>query len=389
MSALKVLYLGFAFPPGAAAALPGRNPAGHVFETALAGALGTAVDLRTAGLSEEMFDSHALDEDASPGVRHDLQLFVPGILGRRPALEQLKQVYLGWAAGGWKPDTVLVYNLTPVYNGFVRWLAEQGHRPKICLLLADSMQIGKPMPWLKRLRYRFKPLIWTEDEMVPYFDAVISLSRAGASWWREKGRPWLWMPGGCEPAAATDPVPREGPLIFGYFGALAAHAGIAELVEASLKCSVPHTLRIGGYGKLSDTLREQAQGAVHIEFAGWLPDLDACLAFGRGCDVLVNPRPAAWGNENNFPSKLFQYVRTGRSVLTTATGDVAEVLGPSALYAETEPLAGGLEAAIGRTAALSREELDQRGAALQERVFREFRWAGQGEAMARFLRGLV
>jgi glycosyltransferase involved in cell wall biosynthesis len=44
-------------------------------------------------------------------------------------------------------------------------------------------------------------------------------------------------------------------------------------------------------------------------------------------DVLVNPRRSAFGNHNNFASKLFQYALAGRPILTTQISGEEIVLG--------------------------------------------------------------
>ena len=70
---LRLLYLGFAFPPGVAALNPGLNPAGHALETQMMSELRGHFDVRSAGvlpLQPPKIDS----ADPSTGIAHDVIL---------------------------------------------------------------------------------------------------------------------------------------------------------------------------------------------------------------------------------------------------------------------------------------------------------------------------
>ena len=115
---------------------------------------------------------------------------------------------------------------------------------------------------------------------------------------------------------------------------------------------------------------------------------DDCLAFGQSCDVLVNPRPATHGNENNFSSKLFDYALTGRAILTSRLSGAEDVLGPEAFYFDPQSFEPSLQQALLTVAASSRAELDRRGQAIQSRVTSQFSWHRQGARLTSFLQGL-
>jgi glycosyltransferase involved in cell wall biosynthesis len=175
---------------------------------------------------------------------------------------------------------------------------------------------------------------------------------------------------------------------FGYFGALAAHAGVLELVEAFRRAETSATLDICGYGRQAGAVAVAAQHDSRLRFHGLLPTPADCLAFGRSCDVLVNPRPAGLGNENNFPSKVFEYALCGRAILTTRLSGVDAVLGSEALYCDAVRLADELPGRLLEAAVVSRAELRRRGAALHERVTAQYSWPRQAAAMAAFIQGL-
>ena len=388
----RLLYLGFAFRPGGQGLHPGINPAGHAFETQMVGGLKCHFELRSVGVLPVVVDESSAARNSSPGLNHELVLLEkpPELAHRWRAVARLKRRFNEWRAAGWSPDAVLVYNLSPIYNTFLRWLRRQPGCPRLILLLADSAQLGRPVRWSKRLRHFFKPFTYPDAQMAGLFDACISLSRSTGGWFQKLNIPWLWMPGGCEPGkpAAPESAPGEGDIVFGYFGALAPHTGVMPMLESFLDAPVSNQLRLCGHGNLGAEVRNLASENKRLQFAGLLPTQDDCLAFGQSCDVLVNPRPPGWGNENNFPSKLFQYALTARAILSTRLSGVEIVLGPEAFYFDENDFDSTLRRAVVEIAGRPRAELRRRGIALNERITSQFSWARQTAAMAEFIRQL-
>lgn len=394
INAPRLLHLGFAFPPGVAALNPGVNPAGHALETQMVAQLRRYFEVRSTGILPSV--PRAIPSaDPSSGLAHELIMVErpPELVYRFKALLRLIGQYRQWQAAGWEPAAVLVYNLSPVYNQFVLWLRRQKRCPKMLLLLLDSPNLGVPAPWFKRFRRRFKPMYVSDTDMLEHFDACIGLSQNVECYFRDKNVPFLWMPGGCSPERARLAHPNDqgieanGPIRLGYFGALAAHAGIQPLIETLLATQVPVSLEICGYGKLTEQISQVTRRHPHIRFRGLLTPAE-CLRFGQTCDVLVNPRPASHGNQNNFPSKLFDYALTGTAVLTTRLSGVETVLGPEAFYFDAQDFFGSLTQSLGELAGQSRRELRRRGAALQRRIIKEFCWEKQAARLAGFIGGV-
>jgi glycosyltransferase involved in cell wall biosynthesis len=229
-----------------------------------------------------------------------------------------------------------------------------------------------------------------DADMFDCFDGCIGLSRTVGKYFHPKGIPFLWMPGGCTPSRALssleypDSIEDEAPIRFAYFGALGAHSGIKTLVEVFAATPLAATLDICGYGKQSGELAALAQTSPRLRFRGLLTPAE-CLRFGRLSDVLVNPRPATHGNENNFSSKLFEYALCGRAILTSQLSGVESVLGRHAAYFDPHNFKVSLEAKLCELAALPRSELNRRGLAIQRRVVTEFTWENQAARMAQFI----
>jgi glycosyltransferase involved in cell wall biosynthesis len=392
----RLLYLSRAYPPGISVQLPQSNPAGHGFETALAAELAQHFDFRSIGLVSRAARGLRNDPKARDGVPHQLVLFNgnPVLWYQLKALASLKRCYKDWERGGWKPDLVLTYNLSPVYNAFIRWLAQRSKRPELVVLLADSSRLGQRMPLIKSLRYRCKPLVMQDSEAIEMFDACIGLSQSTERHFSQRGAPFLWMPGACRsPGAMGEPkgsAKQEGtPQIrFGYFGALADYAGIGSLIQVFRSTDISASLHISGYGKLAAQLAGEAAQDSRITFHGFLDTTEACLEFGRSCDVLVNPRPASHGNENNFPSKIFDYALCGRAILTSRMGGVDAVLGEEAIYFDASDYDQSLAQSLIDLSKQSPDALRRRGAALKSRVLSNYTWNAQGDRIAGFLHQL-
>jgi glycosyltransferase involved in cell wall biosynthesis len=386
----KLLYLGYAFPPGVAGIFPEAQPAGHWIETNLVNSLRPWFDIRSVGISWMRVDKIP-PGDPSPGLPHSLNLLdkKPQVFHRWNSLVRLKRQYLEWINGDWIPDVILVCNMSPVYNGFIRWLKRQPRPPLVMLYLADSVNLQQKYPWGRRLRHRLRPLSWPDSEMLRFMDGCVAVSRSTKDFFAARRLPWLWLPNGCDPTRAIrSPAPvLEGPVRFGYFGTLAPYGGVPLLLRVFTSRDRKSELHICGFGKAKHEIAELCSSHPRLRFYGPRTP-DACLQWAQQCDVLVNPRPRVPGNENNFSSKVFEYGLSGRAILTSRVSGVDHILGPDALYFDENDFDRSLDEALGRVSALTRAELRERGANLQARLLTEYAWPLQGERLAGFINGV-
>jgi glycosyltransferase involved in cell wall biosynthesis len=350
-------------------------------------------DTRSVGTSGIEVERLPHPLPVSDGLDNTLNLLdgAPEVWHRRRSLWRLQRAYLGWAASGWRPDVIMVYNLTPIYTAFVRWLKRRPNPPRLVLYLADSTELGLRLPPLKRFRYWFKPLVWPQSKTVRMFHASVALSRSTEPMFRAMGLPWLWLPNGCHPERALRTEGARGPVspILGYFGSPTYYAGVPQLLRCYTARQRPGILRINGFGKALATIKQEYSGHPQVAVSGPVDTPEECLHFGRNCDVLLNPRPNYPGNTNNFPSKVFEYALVGRAILSTSVSGANEVLGEEAYYFDAEDFENSLENALTKLEGVPREELDRRGQAIQSRVLCEFSWARQGERLSNFLLGLL
>ena len=393
-SPLRVLYLGTSFPPGHVDLHPGINPAGHTFEVGMLEELSRLCDLRSVTTLPVRLAERAASSppNASQGWPHDLVLLdaPPHLLNRWRSIRQLRRWLEQQTRTGWRPDVVMVYNAMPIHNAFVRGRRDtQG--PARVLLMLDSPRLGQRQSLSKRIRTRLTPYRHSEDEMLTSFEGCIGLSREMGRHFTPRNIPFLWMPGGCSQsraALAQEPVLTEDPkrsLRFGYFGSLGPHAGAVELARTFAGLDSPHELVLCGYGKQAAELRELARRHSRIRFNGWLETAADTMRFGSGCDVLVSPRPPGYGNEHNFPSKLFDYALCGRAVVSTRLSGADTVLGPEAFLVEAGNFRESLLAALRAAGACSPAELLRRGRAIRSQVMAHYSWNIQAARIAGFL----
>lgn len=391
-----LLYLGFTFPPGVAARHPAVNSFSHSHHARMVRELERTLCVHSINLLPFAAESPA-GSDPSTGLNSELTLIEkkPELIHRLLACWKLQRFYQRTYSSIAEPKVIFVYNLSPIYNHFVRWMKRRPNPPKLILHLEDSAQLGHSLRGFKRFRYRLKPLHFPDDKMLSHFDGCIGLSQSAEEHFRKRGIPYLWLPGATDPTE-IDPFHQdfgshfpEKTIRFGYFGALSPYAGVMTLAESFLASKSTGVLEICGYGKLSASLAALAKSDNRLRFLGLMETPTDCLRFGTRCDVLVNPRPASHGNENNFPSKAFQYATCGRAMLTTRMGGIETVFGPDAYYISTDNLAENLRSELERLAEISRAEHRQRGTALRQRVMDHYTYKKWGEKARDFILGIA
>lgn len=389
---LRIFYLSNAFPPGVTGRFPAVNPAGHATETRMTQAIARRSELASVTLLGKEVYGRLEPRDDSFGLEHELILWDrnPHLWHRWRSWRLLRQHYLETFPAGSEPDIVLVRNLNPVFNRFVRWLRRRPTRPRIVLVFADSSTLGHAIPLSRRVRYAFKPMqVWDADAIL-WYDACISFGLGTREFFEPHGIKWMWMPSAFNFHYDPPPEvsPRTGPIRFGYFGALAEHAAVLPMVQGFLASGVPGTLHVCGFGKSPDQLRALAAQHPNFKFDGLLPKQSDCLDWAQQVDVLINPRLNIWGLENSFPSKVFEFGMTGKAILTTRTGGVDQVLGDDGIYLESGDFQNSLIQKLREIAHLNRAELARRGAAIRKRLLENYNWDRQAERMVEFMNAL-
>jgi glycosyltransferase involved in cell wall biosynthesis len=270
-------------------------------------------------------------------------------------------------------------------------------RSKVIIIVADVRVPGSgggDPSMLRRIEYQIAVA------SLRRVDALISVTRRIAADFAA-GVPVLFLEGGVPddmlaplptPAlprlrgeTTVAQTPERNPFVVMYAGSLTELAGVPLLLQAFKRLHHPRfCLWIIGGGELESVVRHAAATDPRIQCFGRLsrPDL---LATYTAADVLVNPHSTALLTARYvFPSKLLEYLASGRPVITTATpeiaanyGDLCTVLNPE------EPQA--LADAIMRVAAMPAVDRLTRAAEARVAVVERCAWSRQGRRLVRFL----
>ncbi len=210
-------------------------------------------------------------------------------------------------------DSVICYNIFYSYY-FLPWMARR-HLKKNILILADY---SGPESFKSLGRKVYARL---QAKILQKYDTVMGLS-ANTEKRLKKGQQFILMEGGIDQefydCFAFRGKETDGPIIFMYSGLLSRVTGVDLLLkamEANRKKNI--RLVITGKGNLEQLVRDAAQRDGRIDYKGHLA-YKSYIEELQNADILVNPRNMGLPeNQNNFPSKILDYLATGKSVIST------------------------------------------------------------------------
>jgi len=391
---LSLLYLGNAFPPGLAWVFSPLCITPPVYEIGMTQALSKWMDVSTVSLAPAKLMSHWDGlKDTSSGLENELILWErnPKLWHRWRSWRQLRRYYQERTQRKGAPDIVLVRNLQPVFNHFIKWLRRQPGCPLIVLLLGDSGGLGEEIPAMRRFRYKFKSMGMLDGESVLLYDACLVSGLKAKRYFESRGVPWLWMP--CAVNATYEPPALQsdesGPIRFGYFGALSDHSAVVPLVQTFLSAGVAGSMHVCGHGSKAEELAKLAKLHSNFHFDGFLPTQSDCLPWAQKVDVLINVRLPFWGQENSAPSKVFEYAVAGKAILSTRTAGMDEILGEEGIYIETENFEESLREKLREVSAMDRKELQRRAKIIRNRILAKYNWDEQSRGVVEFLTPIV
>lgn len=230
-----------------------------------------------------------------------------------------------------QPDLLVGYNAEPFHAAAVATAARAG------------------VPWI--------PIVLDAPDPDEDWRNVAGLVRGAAgvvflSYWASMNCPWpgsLHLDGGIVTHTVPDAADPATPVVL-YTGAKGPWAGLDLLLAAWRLVRHPDArLWVCGQGR-HDGLREAAAADRRIMDFGIVEESRLCELRGRAT-VLVNPRdPDFPGSRMNFPSKLLDYLGTGKPVVTTRTAGLAPEYDRVLVFAEpatAAPLAAAIDAVLG------------------------------------------
>jgi glycosyltransferase involved in cell wall biosynthesis len=210
------------------------------------------------------------------------------------------------------------------------------------------------------------------------------------------GRSYVRLEGGITPEilSRTRPLPLVDDAPGHPFTAVAAGRlneanGISVMLEAlELMRGANVRLIIVGDGPLRQSVIAAAARDPRLDYRGLL-SFEEVLEVYNQADVLLNVRlTRAMNTKYFFPSKVMEYLATGRPVISTCTGHASHEFGAFCYLLEDETPAG-LSAMLRRVAADSWTERARRGHSGRAYMSLEKTWDAQTAHLADYLRALA
>lgn len=222
-------------------------------------------------------------------------------------------------------DIVFCFNLFPQIGLPMRWLKRKfPHLDTVCLL-ADLPIDDNPdrKGFSKWLRAMFDNSTWKSMELCQRYVAL----NENAMKTYLPGKPYIIVDGGIDPEEFADTPAgwdgKERNII--YTGALVDYSGIMNLIKAmDLVKDENIVLDIYGGGLLRNAVEQAAKENSRIRFHGSVSNKEAMQAQQKAW-LLANPRPVTTDiAQVTFPSKIFEYLMSGRPVMTTRLNGFSE-----------------------------------------------------------------
>lgn len=171
-----------------------------------------------------------------------------------------------------------------------------------------------------------------------HLSGVLAISTALRHFLRYNGVQRVALTGPCVNSPGWsfgDRLVLSDTLRVGYAGSLnQAKDGVLDLLEAICRARLllgDSKVRLDVVGGSTNEIRiavahaEDLGIGPNVQFHGRVP-ADAVAGLLQGCHVLALPRPASRQAQGGFPTKLGEYLTTGRPVLTTSVGDIPHYL---------------------------------------------------------------
>lgn len=192
---------------------------------------------------------------------------------------------------------------------------------KIYLIVTDLpqfMDLGQ-----SRLKSFLKILDWKcIKRMQQKFDGFILYAEKMAEFLNIPDDKWILMEGSYDASEKIERVSVKKKAIM-YSGKLDEQYGVKMLVNAFMQIKGNYELWITGRGNAEGYIKEKAKLDKRIKYYGFLPNQKDVLVKQAEASLLVNMRlPSEPASDYCFPSKLLEYMATGKPVITFDIGGI-------------------------------------------------------------------
>lgn len=301
-----------------------------------------------------------------------------GLLNR-PLLDRLSRMFCLWReARRWTRQhmegetTVLVYEMHSPYLYAAAAIRRRLPHARVVLLVPDlPAHMDLHMSRLKRL------LKWMDGRLIRLLcrrvDRYVLYAAPMVTALGLSPERCIVIEGCIDASAVLEPPPAE-PAVFTmlYCGALEEGYGITALLDAF--ANLPGegwALWFTGAGPAETLIRKRAAADKRIRLFGYLPDRRKVLELQQEATLLLNLRsPQEAASAVCFPSKLLEYMASGRPVLSVHMAGVPDAYRPYLIEA-ADASSAALEEVIRRAAAMTEAERRRLGMAARDFVLKE------------------
>ncbi len=383
----RALFVGTYFP-GSSSDNPAFSHAANSFQEKLIAALQSQGMTHVAALSiypasrfpqGPVWYSGHTQQDSSAGLWVRCVPYL-NLLGVKPFAQFLSMLFgvLSWARKlAWRPQAVVVYN--PVQRWTIPALiaARLYEAPSVCIA-ADVQSIERSQGLVHFLMHKARAY-WLRK-----FAGVVVLSGLVAEEFLSPNQSWMHLEGGVSPndfQLSSDARPLTH---LYYAGTLSVGSGVKLLLEAFDLLPEEYQLMITGNGPLVDLVSSAAASSSRLSYLG-VVSREEQLSLLHQAGILINPRLTSLPeNRYNFPSKLLDYLASGRPVISTLTADLAAEYADLVHVCEQEnPRA--LASTITKVASLDPKEVERRRIRAHQKVVTQKSWALQGKRLYEFI----
>lgn len=170
-----------------------------------------------------------------------------------------------------------------------------------------------------------------QKKYLTIFDGYILYARKMAQYLDIENKPWLLIEGSlsikeCNIADSQPITSDENEIIIMYSGKISKNYGIPELLKAFNNLSdKKYRLWLTGSGDADSLVHKAAERDYRITHYGFLKTRQKLLDLQKRATMFVSMRmPTEPASDYCFPSKLFEYMITGKPVLSFNIGGIPE-----------------------------------------------------------------
>lgn len=324
-------------------------------------------------VSEERWSRNGYSKDVCVGYRNIKYL------NRLTKERALRKEANAWLKRQQNSDeiTVFVYNMHTAYIAAAYHVKKNHPNTKIVLIVPDLPQyMDLAMGKLKKI---LKAADWKRIQgYMRCIDKYILYAKPMAETLGLKDGQWMVMEGSYDPDILGEPNEKSDKISVMYSGVLDLRYGIPELLDAIKLLDDKYELWLTGDGNAVGQIKERAKNDPRIKYFGFLPSRQDLLNKQASASMLISPRrDDEDASKYCFPSKLFEYMVSGRPVISCYLESI-----PEEYHQYLIELRAVTPEAIVETIKMSRQALESGNG--KEFVIKEKNKYKQAEKMLRF-----